>query len=101
MALSDKLQKLVDAAGAAVDSIKLNGVSRGQRGGRPLRVKRRRKGSEQIAGLANVFFQLADAPISVLANPSEWQRWEIRCFRMLNGDELTAFVQGPRTLCAA
>ena len=62
------LRGLVDAAGAALNSIKLNGISTRRHHGRPLRVKRRKRGSEQIAALANMFFPLAKAPIMSWAN---------------------------------
>lgn len=100
MAISNNLRVLVKAAGAAVDSIKLNGVSNGRHRGHPFRIKRRRRGSEHIAGLANIFFPLAAAPISVVAEPRKWQRWEIHCYHLLNGDKFRAFAVGPRTVCA-
>src|SRR5262249_48607896 len=68
--------------------------------GHTLQVKRRRRGSEAIAGLANLFFPLADAHISVWANPRKWQRWEIYCYHLLNGPQFRAFAAGPRTICA-
>jgi len=94
------LRGLVDAASSALNSIKLNGISSGHHRGRTLRVKRRKHGSEQIAALANTFFPLAQAPITVLGDLKEWQRWEIDCFKLLNGDEFQAFAVGPRTVCA-
>lgn len=93
------LKGLVDAAAAAIDSIKVNGVSTEHRRGRPLRVKRRRLGSEQITAVANVFFRLAKAPIRVWSNAAEWQRWEIECFQLLNGGRFRAFADGPRVVC--
>src|SRR5438128_10002244 len=95
-----ELRTLVEAAGAAIDSIKINGVSAARHRGRPLRVKQRRRGSEAIAGLANLFFPLANAHISVWANPRKWQRWEIHCYHLLNGARFRAFAVGPRTVCA-
>ena len=68
--------------------------------GRSLRVKRRKRGSEQIAALANTFFPLAQAPITVLGDLKRWQRWEVDCFHLLNGAEFHAFILGPRTVCA-
>jgi len=100
LALSNNLRHLVRAAGAAIDSIKLNGVSTGRHRGHPLRVKRRRRGSERIAGLANLFFPMAEAHVRILSEPREWQRWEISCYHLLNGDKFRAFTAGPRTICA-
>jgi hypothetical protein len=94
------LRGLMEAAGAALNSIKLNCISTRRHRGRPLRVKRRKRGSEQIAALANMFFPLAKAPIIVLGELKEWQRWEVGCFRLLNGDAFKAFALGPRTVCA-
>src|ERR1051326_2176783 len=93
------LRALVKAAGDAIDSIKLNGISAGRHRGRPLRVKSRRTGSEEIAGLANLFFRGAKAHITVHADPKDWQRWEIKCYRMLNGDEFRTYADGARTVC--
>ena len=64
-------QALVDAAGAAINSIKINGVSAGQHRGHPVRIKTRLQGSESIAGLANLFFKMCGAHITVLADPKE------------------------------
>jgi hypothetical protein len=64
-------QALVDAASAAINSIKINGVSVGQHRGRPVRIKTRLTGSESIAGLANMFFEMCGAHITVLASPKE------------------------------
>ncbi len=94
------LRGLVNAASAALNSIKLNGISTRRHRGRPLRVKRRKIGSEQIAALANMFFPLAKAPITVLGELKEWQRWEVGCFRLLNDDGFDAFASGLRTVCA-
>lgn len=99
MELPIGLKELVEAAASAIDSIKVNGVSTEHRRGRPLRVKRRRLGSEQITTVANIFFRLAKAPIRVWSDPAEWQRWEIECFHLLNGDRFRAFADGPRTVC--
>jgi len=53
-------------------------------------VKRRNLGSEQIADLANLYFRMADIPIRFWSKVNEWRRWEINCFRMLNGDRFQA-----------
>lgn len=99
MSFQLKLNELVEAAGAAIDSINLNDVSAGRYRGRRLRVKRRKKGSEYIAGVANLFFPLADAGLSVWADPKEWQDWEILCYELLNGDQFAAWTHDPRTVC--
>src|SRR5690242_15805586 len=92
------LREMVKAASAAIDSIKLNKMSGGRYRGRRLRVKRRRESSEYIASVANMFFPLANAPISVCADPAKWQRWEITCYQLLNGDKYVAYKKGSRTV---
>jgi hypothetical protein len=65
------IQALVDAAVAAINSVKLNSISVGRHRGRPVRIKTRLTGSESIAGLANMFFEMCGAHITVLASPKE------------------------------
>lgn len=92
------LLKLIQAAGDAINSIKLNGVTSQRYEGRLMWMKRRLDRSETIAGLANIFFGMANAHINVLAKPEEWQEWEIYCYRLLNGDQFQAFARGPRVV---
>lgn len=75
-------------------------MSREQREGRVLWVKRRRKGSGFVIACANAFFRLAHNPVAVWRDPAAWQSWEIDCFEMLNGDGFHAFAEGSDTVCA-
>jgi len=89
-----------DFAAAAVDFLKINSVSEKFRHGRPVVVNRRNGNSEKIAEPANLYFGLADIPIRFWSNAEEWQRWEVDCFQMLNGDRFRAFAVGARAVCA-
>jgi hypothetical protein len=42
---------------------------------------------------------MSGIPIRFWSKAEEWQRWEINCFRMLNGDRFRAFTSGTRTVC--
>lgn len=94
------LRALGEAAGVAIESIKINAVTTEWRDGRPLVVKQRRAVSEPVAAVANVFFHLARGPISVCVTPGDWQRWETGSFLLLNGDRFRAFADGERKVCA-
>src|SRR5712692_3292954 len=76
-------------AAAAVDFLKINSVSEKFRHGRPVVVKRRNGNSEKIAESANSYFRLANIPIRFWSNAGKWQRWEVNCFQMLNGDGIS------------
>jgi hypothetical protein len=83
----------------AIDNIKINALAIECRGGREVWSKRRRKGSEYLARVANCFFRLAHDPIHVCVGPEEWQRREISCFELLYGRRFQAYVDGSRALC--
>jgi hypothetical protein len=93
------LRRLAAAASMAIESIKINSITRQMRRGRPMWVKRRRTGSEFIAGAANLFFWLGRSPIRIWVNIEKWQRWELGCFHLLHDDTLQAFAEDPRTVC--
>jgi hypothetical protein len=83
----------------AIDNIKINALAIERRDGREVWAKRRRKGSEYIARVANCFFRLAHDPIHVCVSPEEWQRRETCCFELLYDRRFQAFVDGSRALC--
>lgn len=91
---------LFQAAGAAIDAIRINAISAEMRDGRAVWVKRRRRGSTGVIRLANWFFQKARNPVRIWDQLDAWQRWEIDCFKMLNGDAFGAFAEGPDVVCA-
>jgi hypothetical protein len=94
------LKDLVGATSVALDSIKINSVTREIREGRPMWLKRRKPGSELIAVSANLFFRLTRARIHLWVSPEKWQRWEVACFLLLYDRGFRAFAEGSRTVCA-
>lgn len=92
-------QALSDAAASFVDSLKINSISKAVRRGRRVVIKRRNVYGEQLAELANLYFRMSGIPIRFWSKAEEWRRWELNCFRMLNGDRFRAFSSGPRTVC--
>ena len=96
---NSRLRELSEAANQAVNCIKINSITFERRQGKPMWVKRRRWGSELIAGQANLFFCLAQGRVHVWVDPKKWQRWEIYCFRLLQEPRFRAFAEGSRTVC--
>jgi hypothetical protein len=92
-------QALTNAAAKFVDSLKLSSVSDRVRRGRQVVIKRRNAHSEQLAELANVYFRMSNVPIRFWSTTKDWQRWEVKCFQMLNGDRFRAFASGAKAVC--
>lgn len=93
-------QSVANVATRLVESIAINSVSEKIRRNRPVVVKRRNIHSEQLADLTNLYFRMADIPIRFWSKVKDWQRWEIGCFEMLNGDRFRAYASGTRTVIA-
>lgn len=93
-------QALSNAAARFVDSLKINSVSEKVRHRRRVVIKRRNGYSEQLADLANLYFRMAGIPIRFWAKVEDWPRWEVECFKMLNGDRFRAWACGHKTVCA-
>jgi len=91
---------LSNAAARLVDSIKINSVSEKVRRGRRVVIKRRSGYSEQLAELTNLYFRMAGIPIRFWAKIKQWQRWEVNCFNMLNGDRFHARKSGAHAVWA-
>ncbi|HEY5991640.1 MAG TPA: hypothetical protein VIU10_03600, partial [Candidatus Udaeobacter sp.] len=91
---------LANAAATFVDSLKINSVSEKIRRGRCVVIKRRNGYGEQLADLANLYFRMAGIPIRFWAKAEDWLRWEVGCFKMLNGDRFRAWACGDKTVCA-
>src|SRR2546421_10268167 len=89
---------LADVATRLVEAIAINSISEKVRRGRTLVVKRRNIHSEQLAELTNLYFRVADIPIRFWSKVEDWQRWEVGCFEMLNGDRFHAYASGSRTV---
>jgi hypothetical protein len=79
-------EALSNAAARFVDSLKINSISEAVRRGRRVVIKRRNVYSEQLTELANLYFRIANLPIRFWTKTEDWQRWELNCFKMLNGD---------------
>ena len=93
-------QALATVATKLVEAIAINTVSEKSRRKRKVVVKRRNIHSGQLADLTNLYFRVADIPIRFWSKVEEWQRWEIDCFNMLNGDRFRAYASGARTVIA-
>ncbi len=94
------MSRILSAAGALVDRIKINAVTRECREGRALWIKRRRWTAGPIMACANRFFLLAGNPVRAIENLAAWQRWEIDCFLQLHGGHYQAFAEGTRAVAA-
>ncbi len=92
-------QALTDAAATFVDSLKISSTSEKVRRGRRVVIKRRNIYGEQLADLANLYFRLSGIPIRFWSNTKDWKRWEVECFKMLNGDRFRVFASGAKTVC--
>jgi len=90
---------LSNAATTLVDSLKINSVSEKVRRRRRVVVKRRNIYGEQLADLANLYFRISTIPIRFWSKVDDWRRWEVGCFKMLNGDRFRAFASGAETVC--
>src|SRR5207249_9455039 len=92
-------QALTNAAATFVDSVKLSSVSETVRRGRRVVLKRRNPYSEQLADLGNLYFRISGIPIRFWSKIEDWKRWEVACFKMLNGDRFRVFASGAKTVC--
>lgn len=97
---SGVMSRIFSGAGAFVDRIKINTLSREMRDGRPVWIKCRRWGATPVVACANSFFRLAGNPVRALARAEAWQRWEVDCFLSLHGDDYRAFADGDRRVAA-
>jgi hypothetical protein len=94
------MSRILSAAGALVDRIKINAVSRECRDGRTLWIKRRRWTARPVMACANRFFRLAGNPVRAIEELAKWQRWEVDCFLQLHGREFDAFAEGNASVVA-
>jgi len=94
------MSRILTAAGALVDTIKINAVTREDRDGRAYWIKRRGWLARPIMACANRFFRLAGNPIQALTGLATWQRWEVDCFLRLHGERFHAFAEGARAVVA-
>src|SRR5437870_8601269 len=92
-------QALTNAAATFVDSLKISSTSEKVCRGRRVVIKRRNIYGEQLADLANLYFRISGIPIRFWSNTKDWKRWEVKCFKMLNGDRFRACTSGRKTIC--
>lgn len=78
------LRPLRTLGGQLINATALNRVTITSHHGRPVAVKRRTVVGFCLVPVANLFFQVADVPVHLLFNVSDWQWREILCFRSLN-----------------
>src|SRR5437588_11856039 len=91
---------LAEVATRLVEALAINSITEKTRRGRRVVVKRRNLHSQQLADLTNLYFRMADIPIRFWSKVEEWQRWEVDCFQMLNGERFRAYASGTRTVIA-
>ena len=94
------MSRILQAAGAVVDCIKINEISRQCRGGHAVWIKQRRWTAGPIMACANRFFRLAGNPVQAIEDAATWRRWEVGCFLRLHGEHFHAFVEGSRAVIA-
>jgi hypothetical protein len=92
-------EALSNAAARFVDSLKINSISETVRRGRQVVIKRRNVYGEQLTELANLYFRIAGLPIRFWTKAEDWQRWEVECFKMLNGDRFRASRLRNNAIC--
>jgi hypothetical protein len=91
---------LADVATRLVEALAINSITEKTRRGQRVIVKRRNLHSQQLADLTNLYFRMAEIPIQFWSKVEEWQRWEVGCFEMLNGDRYRAYASGTRCVVA-
>lgn len=92
-------EALTNAAARFVDSLKINSISEAVRRGRQVVIKRRHVYSAQLTELANLYFRIAGLPIRFWTKAEDWQRWEVECFKMLNGDRFRVSRLRKNAIC--
>ena len=92
------MSRLLTAAGYLVDRIKINSLTRCERGGRPVWSKRRRRMAPAVISLANAFFRLAGNPVTILADPAAWHAWELSSMQALHGGGFAAWGEDDGVL---
>lgn len=94
------MSRIVRAAGALVDTIKINALTREDRDGRVFWIKRRTWAARPIMACANRFFSAAGNPVVALTDRAAWRDWEVECFLRLHGERYQAFTHGAGAVAA-
>ena len=77
----------------AIDSVRIHRVWAEDVDGRTCLLKRRRLGMGLVIAAGNIFLRLSKSRIVMFSSTSDWQKWELHCFELTNGD---AYASGPR-----
>jgi hypothetical protein len=91
---------LANVATRLVEAIAINSVWEKKRRRRTVVLKRRNLHSGQLADLTNLYFRVAKIPIRFWSKLDDWRRWEMDCFKILNGDLFRAHPSGRRCVVA-
>ena len=91
-------QNLATIARKFIEAIAINSISEKAMRHDTVVVKHRNFHSGQLTDLTNLYFRVAGIPIRFWSKIEDWQRWEVDCFEMLNGDSFRACASGPRTV---
>ena len=94
------MSRILKAAGALVDTIKINALTREDRDGRVFWIKRRTWTARPIMACANRFFGVAGNPVVALTDRAAWRDWEVECFLRLHGERYQAFTHGAGAVAA-
>ena len=84
----------LQVAGRLLNRVRVNRVEAATRDGRPVLVKRRRRGAPIVVWLENLFFALTHSGTRMCARVGEWTQWEVHCGRLLYPDQPPVTV-GP------
>ena len=83
------------SAGAWIDAIRLKSITQEWRDGRECFVRKRGASALALVRVANLFFERVENPVKVCVSHAEWQKWEVDCFKLLNGEEFLVFAEPP------
>lgn len=89
---------LSHAATSFVERLKINSITEKTLRGRRVIIKRRNPYGEGVADLINFYFGLAKTNIRYVTKVEEWQRWETKCYQVLNGDRFRVTIKDARTI---
>src|SRR4029077_5509455 len=85
---------LANVATRLIEAIAINSVWEKKRRRRTVVLKRRNLHSGQLVDLSNFYFRVAKIPIRFWSKLDDWRRWEMDCFKILNGDRFRAHPSG-------
>lgn len=68
-----------------IDAVRVNAVTREERAGKLVWVKRRKPLMDAVIAGGNIFLILSNSRIKMFPNCQEWQEWELESYRLLYG----------------